>query len=98
MVDIQNATLSGGVAMGVCAIMNINPAVALAIGISAGVMSVLGYVHIQPFIERTIGLHDTCGVLNLHGLPSILGALYGFVAAFWTPGASAGVQIGYAGK
>jgi ammonium transporter Rh len=94
MVDIQNATLSGGVAMGTCANMMINPAVALAIGISSGFMSVFGYTKIQPRLERWIGLHDTCGVLNLHGIPSIMGAVYGAIASKYS-GGNGGYQFSF---
>lgn len=76
--------------MGTCANMNIRPAVALAIGVTSGFFSVLGFTVIQPALERKIGLHDTCGVLNLHGIPSILGAIYGCIAARYTTGLNGG--------
>ncbi len=82
MVDIQNATLAGGVAMGTCADMIISPGAAIAIGALSGILCVVGYVYVQPWLESTIGLHDTCGVHNLHGMPSVLGALCGVIASY----------------
>jgi len=42
---------------------------------------VCGYLYVQPWLERRFGLHDTCGVHNLHGLPGLLGAVGGAVSA-----------------
>jgi len=78
--EIQNATLAGGVAMGSAANMIVRPAGAMAIGGFAGFLSVWGFAWLQPRI-RELGLHDTCGILNLHGMPSILGALVSVVIA-----------------
>merc|ERR1712196_720495 len=47
---------------------------ALGIGFAAGLVLTLGTTYIQAALERA-GLHDTCGVHNLHGLPSIVGGL-----------------------
>jgi len=69
-VEIQNATLAGGVMVGVTC--NYSPGAAL-IGIIAATISVVGYNVVQPSINDTF-LHDTCGINNLHGLPSIAGA------------------------
>eukprot|EP01026_Neomeris_dumetosa_P017737 TRINITY_DN1686_c0_g1_i1.p1 TRINITY_DN1686_c0_g1~~TRINITY_DN1686_c0_g1_i1.p1 ORF type:complete len:434 (+),score=53.92 TRINITY_DN1686_c0_g1_i1:144-1445(+) len=79
MVHIQNATLAGGVAMGSSANLNMLPGAALLIGVAAGILSTVGYVRISPYLENTIGLKDTCGVHNLHGMPGVLG---GIIAAF----------------
>lgn len=50
MIDIQNATLAGGVAMGTCADMGIHPAFALLIGAISGTFSVFGFAVLQVFI------------------------------------------------
>jgi ammonium transporter Rh len=72
MVDIQNATLAGGVTIGAVADHYLGGGGALLVGAAAGTLSTFGYVHIQPWLEDKIGLYDTCGVNNvrlhlLHG-------------------------------
>jgi ammonium transporter Rh len=73
-VDIQNATLAGGVAIGCVADLTLSPGDAILIGCFAGLVSSVGYQFIQPYLENKIGLHDTCGIHNLHGMPSLVGA------------------------
>eukprot|EP00557_Chaetoceros_sp_GSL56_P005444 CAMPEP_0176490952 /NCGR_PEP_ID=MMETSP0200_2-20121128/8159_1 /TAXON_ID=947934 /ORGANISM="Chaetoceros sp., Strain GSL56" /LENGTH=424 /DNA_ID=CAMNT_0017888321 /DNA_START=134 /DNA_END=1408 /DNA_ORIENTATION=- len=74
-VHIQNSTLAGGVAIGATARLAMGPGVALAVGLIAGSVSVLGYYYSSPFLEEKFGLFDTCGVANLHGYPSVVGGL-----------------------
>jgi len=81
MVHIQNSTLAGGVAIGTAADMMIHPFGAMIVGSIAGVVSVLGYRFLTPFLHRKLGIHDTCGVHNLHGLPGILAAIVGAITA-----------------
>uniref|UniRef100_A0A671QL09 Ammonium transporter Rh type A n=1 Tax=Sinocyclocheilus anshuiensis TaxID=1608454 RepID=A0A671QL09_9TELE len=81
MVHIQNATLAGGVAVGTCADMDIQPFGAMVIGITAGVISTVGFKFLTPILASKLGIQDTCGVHNLHGMPGILGGLAGIVAA-----------------
>lgn len=76
--DIQNATLAGGVAVGASANFLLSPTGALGVGCLAGLISSVGFIKLQPVLEEK-GLHDSCGVHNLHGLPSVLGAIISFV-------------------
>ncbi|KAL6061572.1 RHAG protein [Balamuthia mandrillaris] len=75
MVHIQNASLAGGVAMGVAAHLNIYPAAALASGLLCGFISVAGFVYLTPLLNNKANIQDICGVHNLHGLPGIVGIL-----------------------
>jgi ammonium transporter Rh len=97
MVDIQNATLAGGVAMGTSADLYGNSGTSILIGAFAGVVSVVGYTKIQPLLEEKLGLHDTCGVHNLHGMPSVIGAVCGIITitANGNTDFDAGEQFGF---
>ncbi|XP_033860522.1 ammonium transporter Rh type A-like [Acipenser ruthenus] len=90
MVHIQNATLAGGVAVGTCADMNIGPFGAMLIGLVAGIISTVGFKFLSPVLASKLGIQDTCGVHNLHGMPGILGGIAGIVAV--AMGASEGAS------
>lgn len=81
MVHVQNATLAGGVAVGAVADLMIGPIGAIAIGTLSGILSVVGYEIITPFLKK-LKLHDTCGVNNLHGLPGVLSGLASVLFAY----------------
>ncbi|MCS6306309.1 MAG: ammonium transporter [Nitrospira sp.] len=78
MVDMANAALAGGVSIGSTCNL-VSPTGAFEIGLLAGVLSVIGFVFIQPMLESKIKLIDTCGVHNLHGMPGLLGGLCAIV-------------------
>ncbi|CAB3246988.1 unnamed protein product [Arctia plantaginis] len=80
MVHIQNSTLAGGVAIGAVCNMFITPGIAIAIGIGAGILSVCGYRFLTPALEK-IGIQDTCGVNNLHGMPGIYSGILSILFA-----------------
>jgi ammonium transporter Rh len=73
--------LAGGVAIGTGADSMVGPAGALTVGAIAGILSVVGYVYISSVVEEKLKIHDTCGVHNLHGMPGVLGAVVGAIAA-----------------
>ncbi|XP_076395569.1 rhesus blood group-associated glycoprotein Rh50 isoform X1 [Megachile rotundata] len=81
MVHIQNSTLAGGVAVGTAAGLMCQPVGALVVGALAGLLSVLGYKYLTPLIQKRLRIHDTCGVHNLHGMPGVLGGLFGALMA-----------------
>lgn len=85
-VDIQNATLAGGVAVGSVCSLTMQPSDPLLIGLVAGLVSCYGFARIQPMLEARFGLHDTCGIHNLHAMPSVIGALTSiFLTAYKGP-------------
>jgi ammonium transporter Rh len=87
-VHVANSTLAGGVAVGASARLDMTPGGALLLGMVAGAVSVYGYVNITPLLEEKLGLYDTCGVHNLHGLPSIIGGIGSILFAFVNSDAS----------
>lgn len=88
--DMANAALAGGVSIGAtCNI--VSPAIALGIGALAGALSVVGYVIVQPKLDKFLKITDTCGVHNLHGMPGLLG---GLIAVAVTPEVAKAQLIG----
>ncbi|XP_063709670.1 ammonium transporter Rh type A [Culicoides brevitarsis] len=81
MVHVQNSTLAGGVAVGSVCNLILHPWGAIMIGIISGVLSVVGYVYITPFLFSKLRLADTCGVNNLHGMPAVLSAIFSAIYA-----------------
>lgn len=78
---VLNATLAGGVAVGSASDLVVTAGMSMLIGGVAGIISALGFLKLSKFLQDKIGLHDTCGVHNLHGLPGVVGGLIGGVSA-----------------
>ena len=57
-----------------------NPAAALTCGLLAGIISTFGFIYLTKYLNNKIGLLDTCGVNNLHGIPGILGGILSSIA------------------
>jgi ammonium transporter Rh len=79
-IDIQNATVAGGVAIGAVCDLTLNPSDALLIGLAAGSLSAFGYNRVLNKMEHW-GIHDTCGIHNLHAMPSVLGGVASVILA-----------------
>ena len=77
---LLNSTLAGGVAIGTASDLCFNAVWPIAIGGIAGVISAAGYLYLNAFLQEKVKLHDTCGVQFLHGIPGILGAIFGAIA------------------
>jgi len=92
MVHIQNATLAGGVAVGASADLYLHPAGAMGVGMVAGTLSVCGYEFLSDWMDEKLGIADTCGVHNLHGMPGVLAALVSAIAIAVSEGSGVYVE------
>lgn len=81
MEDILNATLAGGVIIGSSSDLVVHGFVSMIIGLFGGIISALGFRFLSPALDKFLKLHDTCGVINLHGVPGILGGLIGALSS-----------------
>eukprot|EP01017_Pseudomicrothorax_dubius_P034253 TRINITY_DN4674_c0_g1_i4.p1 TRINITY_DN4674_c0_g1~~TRINITY_DN4674_c0_g1_i4.p1 ORF type:complete len:484 (-),score=119.66 TRINITY_DN4674_c0_g1_i4:66-1517(-) len=86
MEDILNATLAGGVAMGINGELVQQPWVALLIGFFCGFISSIGFTYIGPFFAKHLRIYDTAGIHHLHGMPGVAG---GFISAMVVAGLTA---------
>jgi len=87
--DIANAALAGGVAIG-STCDKTNHVVAFVIGLLAGLLSTAGFAVIQSKLQNKFKKIDTCGVLNLHGFPGLMG---GIAAMFVVNGINRSAQL-----
>jgi ammonium transporter Rh len=85
---LLNSTLAGGVMMGAAADIITGPGYCMIAGAIAGAISAFGYIKMNIFCQKRFGLHDTCGVQFLHGIPGFLGSIVCVIAI-----ASAGINF-----
>ncbi|XP_043573580.1 rh blood group, D antigen [Chiloscyllium plagiosum] len=91
MSHIRNATLAGGVAVGLSAPLIPSAYIAMIIGFIAGVISTLGMKYLKGRLELYLKLHDTSGILYTHGLPGIIGCIV-YVVLLSVPSVSEDLQ------
>lgn len=80
MVHIQNAALAGGIGVGTVAGSDIGLHGAIVIGTLAGMLSVIGFTFVLPVMKK-LWIHDTCGVLYLHGIPGFMSGVTGVIVS-----------------
>jgi len=96
MESILNSTLAGGVVIGSACSVIYRPGVAIMIGFTTGIISTLCFHKLTPKLLSLIGLYDTCGIHNLHGIPGLLGGIWSAVIiAFYNSGVDAEVASKY---
>ncbi len=78
---LLNSTLAGGVVIGSACDLITNSGYAMIAGAIAGAISAIGFLKLNAFCKEKLGLHDTCGVQFLHGIPGLLGGFVSAVAA-----------------
>ena len=59
----------------------------------AGLVSTLGYKILGAKLYQRLGIHDTCGVNNLHGLPGLLAGLLSVVMVLMASEESYGTEM-----
>ncbi|KAH7729890.1 Rh-like protein 2 [Aphelenchoides avenae] len=90
MLHIQSSTLAGGIAVGTVANVILYPHHAVVVGALAGILSVFGHPRI---LEKKLGLYDTCGVHNLHGMPGLFAGILSIFFVLWYSPAEYGDSI-----
>eukprot|EP01089_Gocevia_fonbrunei_P016519 TRINITY_DN5139_c0_g1_i1.p1 TRINITY_DN5139_c0_g1~~TRINITY_DN5139_c0_g1_i1.p1 ORF type:complete len:604 (+),score=158.38 TRINITY_DN5139_c0_g1_i1:95-1906(+) len=73
MLDVQHATIAGGISIAAATAQCVTPGGAAVVGAAAGLVSAVGYAVLTPLAERHFGLVDESGVLSGHFLPGLLG-------------------------
>lgn len=87
MESLLNATISGGVVIGAPCSIIYRPGLSILIGFTTGIISTLSFYNLTPKLLKCIGLYDTCGIHNLHGIPGLLGGIWSaIIIAFYNTG------------
>jgi ammonium transporter Rh len=81
MEHVLNATLAGGVIIGSSSDLVVDCVFSILIGFLGGAASTVGFEKLNPCLWEKCGIHDTCGVMHLHGIPGILGGIIGGITA-----------------
>ena len=80
--------------------MLLNPGYALLTGVIAGIVATYGFSFLTPALKSR-GLTDTCGIVNLHLIPGIIGGVCGAIAATTVQGdkwPDAAIAVAFPGR
>jgi ammonium transporter Rh len=80
MMEIQHATISGGIGISSVAGLILYPHNAIALGGVIGIISVFCYKYIGPFMHNWFSLDDRFGVHNFAAIPGLISGLAGVLA------------------
>ena len=98
MENILNATIAGGIIIGAPSAFIYRPGLALFIGVMGGVVSTICFHKLSPKLLDCIGLYDTCGIHNLHGIPGLLGGIWSaIIISFYNTGYDTNIAAMYSG-
>ncbi|KAJ6234240.1 rh50 [Anaeramoeba flamelloides] len=79
VIDIQGATLAGGIAIGSSANLCVSLYGAMIIGFAGGLFSIIGYEILSKQLKNRFNVQDSCRIMNLHGIPGIIGGIASIV-------------------
>lgn len=68
MIHVQSGVLAGGVTMGSCCDMVLEPWGALLMGTVGGLTAAAGIAFVTPWLDEKLKIHDTCDCMALHGI------------------------------
>lgn len=92
--DLHRATLAGGVAIASAAALLVRPFAAVLVGAVAGFVAVILNGRAARRLLPKLGMHDSVGVVALHGMPGVVAGLAAMFASFRTSTDVYGTHIG----
>jgi len=81
VMDIQRATLSGGIALASVSSILLRPGEAMAVGGAAGFACTCSFIYVGPWLNRSVKLVDTVGVNSIYLIPGLIGAITGIITS-----------------
>ncbi|XP_023578306.1 blood group Rh(CE) polypeptide [Octodon degus] len=95
MIDIHNAVLAGGVAVGASCHLISTPWIAMVLGLLAGLISIGGARCLSMCLNSVLGIQDHSGVHYTFAFPGLLGGFAYIVLTVLTSSGIAGGMTGY---